>query len=165
MRTVPCALSVLLVLGSLSAAEPSAAQNRAMMVALMRMELGGQVVAEAQKMSSLKEVAAAAERHRSVLMGVARKDLVAAFPSAEVAQPVFAAFVDAVNAKPADFTALRGEVARERAAERSGRSGNDRHFSLYRKHFIHIILFFSSLRTTAIIPSTCPRASIRPWKL
>ena len=124
MRMVPCVLSVLLVLCSLSAAEPSAAQNRAMMVALMRMELGGQVVAEAQKMSSLKEVADAAARHRGVLMDVARKDLVAAFPSAEAAQPVFADFVDSVNAKPADFAALRGEVAKADIAKDFADAGN-----------------------------------------
>ena len=112
MRMVPCVLSVLLVLCSLSAAEPSAAQNRVMMGALMRMELGGQVVAEAQKMSNLKEVAEAAGLQRERFMDIARERLLAAFPSAAEAQPAFAAFVDAVNAKPAEYAALRGEVAK-----------------------------------------------------
>ena len=112
MRMVPCVLSVLLVLCSLSAAEPSAAQNRVMMGALMRMELGGQVVAEAQKMSNLKEVAEAAGLQRERFMDIARERLLAAFPSAAEAQPAFAAFVDEVNANPAGFAALRGEVAK-----------------------------------------------------
>lgn len=117
MKNVLCVLSVLSVLSSASAAGPGDAQNRAMMGALMRMELGGQVVAEAQKMSEMKEVAAAAERHRDLLMDVARKKLVAAFPSVEEARPVFAAFIDAVNAKPADYAALRDEVAKSDLAQ------------------------------------------------
>ena len=60
MKSVMGILSVLLVLSFVSAASND--RDRAMMGALMRMELGGQVVAEAQKMSELKEVAAAAER-------------------------------------------------------------------------------------------------------
>ncbi len=115
---------VFLTAPSLSAAGPGEAQNRAMMGALMRMELAGQIVAEAQKMSNLKEVAAAAERHRDIIMDVARKRLVAAFPSAEEARPVFAAFVDAVNAKPADYAALRGEVARADLAQDFAAAGN-----------------------------------------
>ena len=85
MKNVLCVLSVLSFLSSAFAAGPSEAQNRAMMGALMRMELAGQIVAEAQKMSNLKEVAAAAERHRDIIMDVARKRLVAAFQSAEEA--------------------------------------------------------------------------------
>ena len=115
MKSVMGVLSVLLVLSSVSAASND--RDRAMMGALMRMELGGQVVAEAQKMSELKEVAAAAERHRDLLMEVARKKLVEAFPSAEEARPAFAAFVDAVNSKPADYASLRGEVAKADIAQ------------------------------------------------
>ena len=117
MKNVLCVLSVLSFLSSAFAAGPSEAQNRAMMGALMRMELGGQVVAEAQKMSELKEVAAAAERHRDIVMDVARKRLLAAFQSAEEARPIFAAFVDAVNSKPADYAALRAEVAKADLAQ------------------------------------------------
>ena len=115
MKSVMGILSVLLVLSSVFAASND--RDRAMMGALMRMELGGQVVAEAQKMSELKEVAAAAERHRDLLMDVARKKLVEAFPSAEEARPAFAAFVDAVNSKPADYASLRGEVAKADIAQ------------------------------------------------
>lgn len=103
---------VFLAVPPLLAAEQSEAQSRVMMGALMRMELGGQVVAEAQKMSNLKEVAEAAGRQRERLMDAARERLLAAFPSAAEAQPAFAAFVNAVNASPAEYAALRGEVAK-----------------------------------------------------
>ena len=102
---------VFLAAPQLLAVGPSEAQSRVMMGALMRMELGGQVVAEAQKMSNLKEVAEAAGRQRERFMDAARERLLATFPSAAEAQPAFAAFVDAVNANPAEFAALRGEVA------------------------------------------------------
>lgn len=103
---------VFLAAPQLLAAAPSEAQSRVMMGALMRMELGGQVVAEAQKMSNLKEVAEAAGLQRERFMDAARERLLAAFPSAAEAQPAFAAFVDEVNANPAGFAALRGEVAK-----------------------------------------------------
>ncbi|MBQ3343493.1 MAG: hypothetical protein IJG84_16455 [Kiritimatiellae bacterium] len=100
---------------SLFAASPE--QERAMMCALMRMELSGHVVAEAQKMSNMKEVVAAAERHRDVLMGVARERLLAAFANPDEARKELAAFVDAANANPADYASLRDAVTKGELAQ------------------------------------------------
>jgi hypothetical protein len=81
------------------------------MGALMRMELAGQVVAEAQKLSDLPEVAEAAQAMQSRLFGRARDGLISAFGAEDTAQSAFAAFVDAVQTAPADYAALRGTVA------------------------------------------------------
>ncbi|MBR5548428.1 MAG: hypothetical protein IKU71_01730 [Kiritimatiellae bacterium] len=83
----------------------------AMMSALMRMELAGQVVAEAQKMSDIDEVSDAAGDFRSDMFAAAREGLVAAFADAGEAQSAFASFVDAVRANPSDYAKLRAEVA------------------------------------------------------
>ena len=106
---------------SVAGAAASAVQDRALMGALMRMELAGEVVAEAGKMSDLPEVAAAAEGERDRLFALARDGLVMAFGDEARAQDVFAAFVDAVQASPADYAGLRGEVAeRELAPDLAG---------------------------------------------
>ncbi len=103
-----------LVMAAVLGALYAVAGNRdgASMGALMRMELARQVVAEAQKMSALPEVGVAAERFREQMLSHARVELVAAFEDADTAQKSFAAFVDSVQAKPADYAPLRAEVAK-----------------------------------------------------
>lgn len=115
MKTVLRVLPALLAVSAAFAASPE--RERAMMCALMRMELAGRVVSEAQKMSDLKEVSAAAERRRDALMGVARERLLAAFASPEEARTELAAFVDAASAKPADYASLRDEVTKGELAQ------------------------------------------------
>ena len=89
----------------------AAPRDTALMGALMRMELAGQVVAEAQKLSELPEVAEAAQSMQTRFFGRARDGLISAFGAEDAAQSAFAAFVDAVQAAPADYAALRGTVA------------------------------------------------------
>ena len=62
-----------------SVAALAAPRDTALMGALMRMELAGQVVAEAQKLSDLPEVAEAAQAMQSRLFGRARDGLISAF--------------------------------------------------------------------------------------
>ena len=104
-----CIFSFTFVLSLFAA---SSELERAMMCALMRMELSEQVVAEAQKLSGLEEVSAAAERCKGQIVAVAREKLLAAFPSADKVRGTFAAFVDAVNSDAAGYAPLRAEVAK-----------------------------------------------------
>lgn len=96
---------------SLSLSALAGPRDRDLMGAFMRMEVANQVVAEAQKMSALPEVAEAAQAEQDRLYGRARDGLLAAFGTEDAAQSAFAAFIDAVQAAPADYAALRGTVA------------------------------------------------------
>ena len=101
------------VLLALSAASLAFAgdSDRAMMGALMRMELAGQVVAEAGKLSDLPDVAEAAELMRDQMYGRAKDLLLEEFESMDEAQEAFVAFIEDVRANPADYAGIRAEVA------------------------------------------------------
>ena len=116
------------VLAALSAAALAVttladARENALMGALMRMELAGRVVAEAKNMSDLPDVAAAADLVHEQMFARARDLLVDAFGDEDGAQSAFADFVDAVRAKPADYAALRAEVAKAGLADEIARAG------------------------------------------
>ena len=99
------------------------AKDNALMGALMRMELAGRVVSEAKNMSDLPDVAAAAELIHEQIFSRARDLLVDAFGDEDSAQAAFADFVDAVRAKPADYAALRADVAKDGLAGEISEAG------------------------------------------
>lgn len=63
------------------------------------------------------------------------------------------------------ISALRGEMTGKRPAQSTCSPAYDRNFALDRIEFVHMDLFSNSFFTAAIMPSTWPRASMRPWKL
>jgi len=92
------------------AAAPSPECVRAMMTAILRMEVADRVVSEAQKLDASKEVAAAANDYRSTVLSGIRASLMPHFASADAAQRGLAEFVDAVRKAPGEYAALRDDV-------------------------------------------------------
>ena len=89
----------------------AADRSRALMSALLRFELAGQVVANARKLSAEPAVAAAADVYRGRVVARIKADLTDLCGDAGVAQREFGAFVDAVKASPKDYAGLRAERA------------------------------------------------------
>ena len=110
MRLLAICASVL-VLGA-----DAADRSRALMSALLRFELAGQVVVNARKLSADPAVAAAADAYRGRVMARIKADLTDLCGDAGAAQREFGTFVDAVNASPKDYAGLRAELAKDELA-------------------------------------------------
>lgn len=102
------ALAIPVLAAALSASAGD--RDRAMMTAVLRMDVADRVVMEAGKLDSSKEVSSAASAYRENVLGEIRESLMPHFSSAEEAQKGLADFVNAVQKSPGDYTALRDSV-------------------------------------------------------
>ena len=95
---------------AISASAGADDRDRAMMTAVLRMDVADRVVMEAAKLDSSEEVSSAAAAYRENVLGGIRESLMPHFSSAEEAQKGLAEFVNAVQKSPGDYGALREGV-------------------------------------------------------